>query len=340
MRDDAIGLARRHDRDHPEAVVERAIHFGARDFTEALQQTEDWRRRPTAALDDCAGVNRHHARQVFEHAAAGDVRESVHFEAIEQLGHNLRVDQRGTQEFLAECASEFVDMRAQLEFRVFQNASHQRKAVGVKSAGRDSDQHVAGAHAGRLRNFRALDDPDREAGQVVLARLVESAELRGLAADQAHAGLIASAGDALDDIQRDFLFELAAADVIEKEHWTRRVADDVVDAHRDAVDADGVVTAGLKRNHQLGADAIGARDQHRRAHLAGAVESDQRAEAADAADDVCAGCGLRNRAEERNQALLQRDIDAGLFVGHRGRHQFEFLRRASIDARNARSPFE
>ena len=209
----------------------------------------------------------------------------------------------------------------------------------MKSARCDSDQHVAGAHARRLGNSCALDDADGEAGEVVLAGLVQSAELRGLAADQAHAGLIASAGDALDDIERDFLFEFAGADVIEKEHWTRRVADDVVDAHRDAVDADGVVTAGLKGDHQLGADAVGARDQHRRAHLAGAVESDQRAEATDAADHVRAGGGLRDRAEERNQALLQRDIDTGVFVCHPGRHQFDFLRRASIDARNARSPF-
>jgi hypothetical protein len=82
----------------------------------------------------------------------------------------------------------------------------------------------------------------------------------------------------------------------------------------------GFVTSGRESDHQLGADAVGAGDQHRRAHLARLVDSNQSAETSDAADDMCA-CGfLRDRAEERNQALLQRDIDAGLFVCHPGRH--------------------
>ena len=205
----------------------------------------------------------------------------------------------------------------------------------MKSARCESYQHVAGAHARRLGNSRALDNSHREAGQVVLAGLVESAQLRSLAADQAHARLITSARDTFDDVERDFLFELARPDVIEKEQRPRRVADDVVDAHRNAVDADGVVTPGLEREHQLGADAVRARDQHRRAHLAGAVQPDQRAEAADAADHVRAGCRLRDRAEQRNQALLQRDIDARRFVGHPGRHQLDFLRAAKRRAKCA-----
>src|SRR5208282_2089103 len=162
-----------------------------------------------------------------------------------------------------------------------------------------------------IGDSRAFDYSHREAGQVVLAGLVQSAELRRLAADQAHAGPGASASDALDDIEGDLFFELAAADVIEKEQRTRRMADDVVDAHRDAVDSDGVVTPGLKRDHELGPDAVGARDQHRRAHLARSVESDQRAESADSADHLGAGRGPGDRTEKRNQALLQRDIDAG-----------------------------
>ena len=48
MSDDAVGLARGHDRDHPEAVVEGAIHFGARDFAKALNQC-----RKSAASANC-----------------------------------------------------------------------------------------------------------------------------------------------------------------------------------------------------------------------------------------------------------------------------------------------
>src|SRR5208337_1162978 len=98
----------------------------------------------------------------------------------------------------------------------------------MKSARCESDQQVARAHVGRLGDSRALDDSHRESRQVVFAGLVQSAELRSLAADQAHAGLIASARDAFDEVERDLLFELAGPDVIEKKQRTRRVADDVV----------------------------------------------------------------------------------------------------------------
>src|SRR5271154_4465646 len=125
MRNDAIGLARRHNRDHSEAVVEGAIHLGAVDFPEALNQAEYRRRWPTAALDDGASIRRHHARQIFEHAAAGYIRETIYFEALEQFDDYLRVDERRAQQLFAEGASEFADARTQLELRMFQHAAHQ-----------------------------------------------------------------------------------------------------------------------------------------------------------------------------------------------------------------------
>ena len=111
MSDDAIGLARGHNRDHPEAVVEGAIHLGARDFAKPLKQSENRRHRPAAPLDDRASVLGHHARQIFEHAAAGDIREAVYFEALEKFADDFRIDAGGPQQFFAERASEFVDVR-------------------------------------------------------------------------------------------------------------------------------------------------------------------------------------------------------------------------------------
>src|SRR5208337_5061119 len=125
MSDDAISLTRRRDRDHPQAVIEGAIHLGLSNFAEALNQAENRGSRPTAPLDDCTGVRGHYARHVFEHAAAGDIRKAVYFESLEQLDDNFRVDDRGTEEFLAERAFELVDVRAEPEFCMSQNAAHQ-----------------------------------------------------------------------------------------------------------------------------------------------------------------------------------------------------------------------
>ena len=114
-----------------------------------------------------------------------------------------------------------------------------------------------------------LDDADREAGEIVLAGGIHAGHLRGLAADQRAARLLAARGDALDDLGGGRDVELAARVVVEEEERLGALREDVVDAHRDEIDADRVVAVELERELQLGADAVGAGDQHRLA-VAGA----------------------------------------------------------------------
>ena len=80
-----------------------------------------------------------------------------------------------------------------------------------------------------------------------------------LAADQRAAGLLAAARDALDDLAGDGDVELAAGEVVEEEQRLGALDQDVVDAHRDEVDADRVVAVERERELELGADAVGAR---------------------------------------------------------------------------------
>ena len=57
--------------------------------------------------------------------------------------------------------------------------------------------------------------------------------------------------------------ELAAGEVVEEEQRLGALHQDVVDAHRDQVDADGVVPVEREGELELGADAVGAGDQDR-----------------------------------------------------------------------------
>ena len=57
--------------------------------------------------------------------------------------------------------------------------------------------------------------------------------------------------------------ELAGGEIVEEEQRLGALHDEVVDAHRDEVDADRVVHAGLDGDLELGADAVGGRDQDR-----------------------------------------------------------------------------
>ena len=63
--------------------------------------------RSTTASIAC----RHHARQILDHSAAGDIREAANRKALEQLERHLGVDSRRPQQFVGERAAEFRDAR-------------------------------------------------------------------------------------------------------------------------------------------------------------------------------------------------------------------------------------
>ena len=114
--------------------------------------------------------------------------------------------------------------------------------------------------------------------------------LGGLAAHQRAARLHAALGYALDDLGNLLRDVLAAGNVIQKDQRLGTGADDIIDAHGHAVDADGVVLVQQHGDAQLGADAVRAGDQDRMLN-AGAVQLKQTAEAAQTANAV-----LRHRA--------------------------------------------
>jgi hypothetical protein len=104
--------------------------------------------------------------------------------------------------------------------------------------------------------------------------------ISAVAADERTAGFFATGGDAGDDGRADLGFELAAGEVIEEEQWFRTLHHKVVDRHGDEVNADGVVPARFDRDLDLGADAVGARDQDG-IGKARPLEVEQAAESAD-----------------------------------------------------------
>ena len=86
--------------------------------------------------------------------------------------------------------------------------------------------------------------------------------LSGLTADEGSAGLNTALSHAADDLS-DLLGDvLAAGDVVQEEQGLGAAADDIVDAHGNAVDAHGVVLVHQEGQLQLGAHAVGAGDQH------------------------------------------------------------------------------
>jgi hypothetical protein len=169
--------------------------------------------------------------------------------------------------------------------------------------------------------LRAVDDlrffhgADGEAGQVVFAVRVHARHFGGFAADQGAAGLFAAGGDALDDGGGGRHVQLAAGKIVEEEQRLGALHQDVVDAHRDQVDADRVMTVQLESQLELGADAVGTGDQHGLLELLADLE--QRAETADTAEHAFAHGALGKGLDRFDQGVAGIDIDTGVAVGER-----------------------
>jgi hypothetical protein len=139
--------------------------------------------------------------------------------------------------------------------------------------------------------------------------------LGGFAADQGAAGELAAFGDAFDHGGGGIHVELAAGEVVEEEQRLGALHQDVVDAHGDQVLADGVVAVPVEGQLELGADAVGAGDQHRLAIFLRDLE--QGAEAADAGEHFGAHGALRRRLDAFDEGVAGVDIDTGIAIGER-----------------------
>ena len=137
-----------------------------------------------------------------------------------------------------------------------------------------------------------------------------------LAAHQGAARLHAALGHALDDLC-DLLGDiLAAGNVVKENQGLRACTDHVIDAHGNAVDADGVVLVQQHGDTQLGADAVGAGNQNRMLH-AGAVQLKQAAEAAQTADTVLGHCAGHVLFHQLHRAVTGGNVHACCGVAFR-----------------------
>src|SRR5262249_57459325 len=114
----------------------------------------------------------------------------------------------------------------------------------MKPGGRQPEQLVPDAHGRAVDEPRALDDTDRKAGEVVLARRVTLAVLGHLTAHQGAARLATTLRDPADDDLDLGRVDATDRDVVEEVERLGAVDEDVVDPHRDQVDPHGVVAPG------------------------------------------------------------------------------------------------
>ncbi len=125
-----------------------------------------------------------------------------------------------------------------------------------------------------------------------------------------------SVATATSDFGRDRDVELAAGEVIQEKQRLRALRDDIVDAHRHKVDADGVVPAEPERELQLRADAVCPGDEHGLAVFL--RDLGERAESADAGEHFRAQRSLREGLDRLDQRVPGVDVNPRSAVRERG----------------------
>ena len=105
----------------------------------------------------------------------------------EQLLGDFGVNPRRFEQFLTEFTTELGHTTVKFQSAPFeQDLARQGIAVTVQSAGRNADQNIARNDRRRIDNPLFLQNPDDEAGEIVLAFGKIAGMLGSLAADQAH----------------------------------------------------------------------------------------------------------------------------------------------------------
>ena len=258
---------------------------------------------------------RQDAGHVFKEAAAGDVGQRVDAARSDEGQQALHIDAGGLDQVVDQQALVVEQGRAvELPALVGGEAAHQRIAVGVDARGGEADQHIAFRHAVARQLLAALDRADAEARKVVVAGRVHAGHFRRLAADQRAAGHAAAFGDAGNDPLGNARIELAGGEIIKEEQGLGTLNDEIVDAHGDQIDADGVMPVMVDGELDLGADAVVAGDQQR-VLVAGGLQIEERAETAEFGVRAGARCHPRERADRLDQRVAGGDVYPRLGVG-------------------------
>ena len=179
--------------------------------------------------------------------------------------------------------------------------------------GRQAQKHVAPGHAGgQVR--AAFHRADGEPGKVEVPGMIHARHFRRLPADQRAARAFAAQRDAFDDARGLIDLQLAGGEIVEEEQRLRALADQIVHAHRDKVDADGVNVSGVDGDAQLGPHAVGCRNEDRIA-VARALQVEKRTEPAEPRHGARPRGAFGRGLDPLHQVVARVDIDAGVGIG-------------------------
>jgi len=307
-----VGVTLGNAHHHSNAAIEGTSQLGVVERGLPLEPVKHLGHLPGTAFEPSARPGGQNPWDVLAQAATGDVRDRLDRQRVNQRAHALDVNAGRLEQRVHECVS--VERRIRRVAGLGEYSADECEAVGVWSAGCESDKHVARHDVSAIDDRIVLDHADAESGQIVVGVGVHPRHFRGLAADEGHAGELAAARDALENLQCHTLVELSGGVVVEKVQRLGALHDDVVGAHGDQIDADATVSIAIDGESQLGADAVGARDEHRSA-IAIHRQLEEPPESAQLRDDARSSGAPGERLDVLDETIAGVDVDAGIAIG-------------------------
>src|SRR5262245_22006298 len=183
----------------------------------------------------------------------------------------------------------------------------------MKSRGCQPDDNVTVGNVGARQYCVAFNGANRETGEVIVPALIDARHLRRLAADKGAPCLATAMADAFNYGGCGFRLKFPAGVIIKKEEGLGALHHEVIHAHCDQINANGVVAGGFDRNLELGADFVGCRDQYRVA-VANPLEIEQSAKSADFSICSRTGGGADQGLDQLHHPIAGIDINTGLRV--------------------------
>jgi hypothetical protein len=179
---------------------------------------------------------------IFIEAAAHDAVGAVDIVQVHRDENGLHVDRNRAQQIFAQRAAELVEICAEVRVLDIKDLAHEGIAMGVDAARSKCDHNVSRTLAVEVEDLRAVDNTDGEASNVVVVGRHGAGAFGGLAADERAAGLHAAIGQSGEKSRHFLRLVIREAEVVEEEDWFSAAAEDVDEAHGDAVDPYGVGT--------------------------------------------------------------------------------------------------
>src|SRR5690242_13848674 len=310
-----IGVLFTDDKNHAEPIVESTIHFIWSDRADFLNHREYRGHRPALLIDHCTTAVRQHPRQISTNAAASDMRRPFNRKLVEEHTSDFYIDPRRFEQLFRQGATEFWNLLIDLEAPSFQkHFACQRVAITMETRRRQTDQNIPWNDFGRIYYFPPFQDADNEPRKIILAVGKIAGMFGGFSANQRTTGRAATCGDPAHHRFGNFDVELATDKIIQKKKRRRSLGQNIVDPHRHEIDSHRVMNPSHECNLEFGPDAVSGGNQDRIA-MAGRLEIEQRAEAADTGQYAGRSRFFSDGCNAAHQRVTGFDTDAGLGVG-------------------------